>query len=53
MEYDDDANANGHMIPMCWLYNSKSGYVYLKKGQQCNEYIHGVFATIIYWQYSV
>ena len=35
-----------HMIPMCWLCDSKRGYVYLTKRQQCNEYIHGVFATI-------
>ena len=36
-------------MPMCGpcvASNSKSGYVYMTKGQQCNEYIHGVFATI-------
>ena len=37
------------MMPMCRpcvASDSKSGYVYMTKGQQCNEYIHGVFATI-------
>ena len=36
-------------MPMCQLCvasDSKSGYVYMTKGQQCKEYIHGVFATI-------
>ena len=41
-EYDNDAaaDADGHMILMCWLCDSKSGYVYLRKGQQWNEYIY-------------
>ena len=41
-EYNDAvaAEADGHMILMCWLCDSKSGYVYLRKGQQCNEYIY-------------
>ena len=34
------------MCRPCIASNSKSGYVYMTKGQQCNEYIHGVFATI-------
>ena len=37
------------MMPMCRpciVSDSKSGYVYMMKGQQCNEYIHGVLATI-------
>ena len=37
------------MIPMCWpcfTANVKRGYFYMTKGQQCNEYIRGVFATI-------
>ena len=34
------------MCRPCLASNSKSGYVYMTKGQQCNEYIHGVFATI-------
>ena len=50
-DYDDAAayDADGHMMPMCGpcvACDSKSGYVYMMKGQQCNEYIHGVFATI-------
>ena len=39
-DYDADADADGHMILMCWLCDSKSKYVYLRKGQQCNEYIY-------------
>ena len=35
-----------HMCPPCVASISKSGYVYMTKGQQCNEYIHWVFATI-------
>ena len=51
MDYDDAASydADGHMMPMCRpcvASDSKNGYVYMTKGQQCNEYIHGVFATI-------
>ena len=37
------------MMPMCLpciASNSKNGYVYMMKGQQYNEYIHGVFASI-------
>ena len=34
------------MCRPCVASNSKSGYVYMTKGQQCNEYIHVVFATI-------
>ena len=34
------------MCRPCVASNSKSGYVYMTKGQQCNEYIHGVFTTI-------
>ena len=34
------------MCRPCVASNSKSGYVYMTKGQQCNKYIHGVFATI-------
>ena len=34
------------MCRPCVTSNSKSGYVYMTKGQQCNDYIHGVFATI-------
>ena len=34
------------MCRPCLASDSKSGYVYMTKGQQCNEYIHGVFATI-------
>ena len=49
-DYDDAAyNADGHMMPMCRpcvASDSKRGYVYMTKGQQCNEYIRGVFATI-------
>ena len=38
-EYDDDdddaaTDADGHMIPMCWLCDSKSRYVYLTKEQR-------------------
>ena len=49
-DYDDAAakDADGHMMPMCRpcvAGDSKSGYVYMTKGQQCNKYIHGVFAT--------
>ena len=36
-------------MPMCRPYiasDSKNGYVYMTKGQQCNEYIHRVFTTI-------
>ena len=51
MDFDDATayDADGHMMPMCRpcvASNSKSRYVYMTKGQQCNEYIHGVFATI-------
>ena len=38
------------MVPMCRpcaASHSKSGYVYMNKGQQCNEYIHRVLATIM------
>ena len=45
----DDAAADGHMMPMCRpcvARDSKSGYIYMTKGQQCNEYLHGVLATI-------
>ena len=50
-DYDYAAayNADGHMMPMCrpcMASDSKSGYIYMTKGQQYNEYIHGVFATI-------
>ena len=34
------------MCRPCVASDSKSGYVYMTKGQQCNEYIHGVLATI-------
>ena len=34
------------MCQPCVASDSKSGYIYMTKGQQCNEYIHGVFATI-------
>ena len=34
------------MFRPCNARDSKSGYVYMTKGQQCNEYIQGVFATI-------
>ena len=34
------------MCRPCVASNSKSGYIYMTKGQQCNEYIHRVFATI-------
>ena len=34
------------MCRPCVASDSKSGYVYMMKGQQCNKYIHGVFATI-------
>ena len=34
------------MCRPCVASDSKSGYVYMTKGHQCNEYIHGVFATI-------
>ena len=34
------------MCRPCVASDSKSGYVYMTKGQQCNEYIQGVFATI-------
>ena len=34
------------MCRPCIASNSKNGYVYLMKGQQYNEYIHEVFATI-------
>ena len=34
------------MCQPCVAGDSKSGYVYMTKGQQCNEYIHRVFATI-------
>ena len=37
------------MMPMCRPFvasDSNSGYVYITKEQQCNEYIHGVLATI-------
>ena len=34
------------MCRPCVASDSKSGYVYMTKGQQCNEYIHGVFATV-------
>ena len=34
------------MCRPCIVSDSKSGYVYMMKGQQCNEYIHGVLATI-------
>ena len=34
------------MCRPCVASNSKSMYVYMTKGQQCNKYIHGVFATI-------
>ena len=34
------------MYQPCIASDLKSGYVYMTKGQQCNEYIHGVFATI-------
>ena len=34
------------MCRPCVASDSKSGYIYMTKGQQCNEYIHGVFATI-------
>ena len=58
VEYDDDdtTHADGHMILMCWLCDSKSGYVYLRKGQQCNEYIYMGSSTlyrIIYCHYTV
>ena len=51
VDYDDAAayDADGHMMPMCRpcvASDSKSEYVYMTKGQQCNEYIHGVFASI-------
>ena len=34
------------MCQPCLASNSKSGYIYMTNGQQCNEYIHGVFTTI-------
>ena len=34
------------MCRPCYASHSKSGYIYMTKGQQCNEYIHGVFDTI-------
>ena len=51
MVYDNAAayDADRHIMPMCppcVASDSKSGYVYMTKGHQCNEYIHGVFATI-------
>ena len=33
------------MCRPCVASNSKSGYVYMTKGQQCSEYIHRVFAS--------
>ena len=45
----DDDDADGDMIPMCrpcFAGDSKSGYVYMAKGHQCNKYIQGTFATI-------
>ena len=51
VDYDDAAayDADGHMMPMCRpciASDSKSGYVYMTKGQQCNEYIYRFFTTI-------
>ena len=37
------------MCRPCVACDSNSGYVYMTKGQQCKEYIHGVFATIKYY----
>ena len=34
------------MCRPCVASDSKSGYVYMTKGQQCTDYIHGVVATI-------
>ena len=34
------------MCRPCVASDSKSGYVYMTKGQQCYQYIQGVFATI-------
>ena len=48
-DYAASYDAYGHMMPMCRPCvpsDSKSRYVYMTKGQQCNEYIHEVFITI-------
>ena len=49
-------DTEGHMMPMgrpCVASDSKSGYVYMTKGQQCNEYILATIKNYLLLLYHV